>query len=163
MKCHLHLRNPFCYSDLDEDSDSDFDTLLTNRKRSPLVRRRGSLDSSPRTRMESASSTLTDLTESSSSPRLAISNGASMYALLVTSSLSLSSFYSRFCFLFEQFCSGEKAVSAKQCAPCEAEKSFIIRITTQVHGRIQDFWKLKEVHMYKGVGVRFFLILSHFS
>ena len=87
MKCHLHLRNPFCYSDLDEDSDSDFDTLLTNRKRSPLVRRRGSLDSSPRARMESASSTLTDLTESSSSPRLAISNGASMYALLETSSL----------------------------------------------------------------------------
>ena len=38
--------------------------------------------------MESASSTLTDLTESSSSPRLAISNGASMYALLETSSLS---------------------------------------------------------------------------
>ena len=108
MKCHLHLRNPFCYSDLDEDSDSDFDTLLTNRKRSPLVRRRGSLDSSPRARMESASSTFTDLTESSSSPRLAISNGASMYALLETSSLLFLDSAVDFIFYLNNFASGKK-------------------------------------------------------
>ena len=68
----------FLCSELDEDSGSDLDSFLANHKRSPLVQRRGSLDSSSRGRMDSASSTLTDLTESSS-PRFANSHEASMY------------------------------------------------------------------------------------
>lgn len=69
----------FYCSEFDEDSGSDLDSYLpSHSKRSPLVRRRGSLDSSPRSRIESGSSTLTDLMETSS-PRLANSHEASMY------------------------------------------------------------------------------------
>ena len=73
----------FLYSEFEDDSGSDLDSFLPSHKRSPLVRRRGSLDSSSRGRVESASSTLTDLTENSS-PRLANSHNASMYCLCLS-------------------------------------------------------------------------------